>query len=88
MIQLHADFSVNHLPLMIRMKKEDLERKLRIERFERCLNCKNFWKCGETKDLIEICEHFEEEPIERQKVVVNLVEFSKLGGSTIRNCSF
>jgi hypothetical protein len=28
------------------MNKEELERKLRRERIEACLNCKNFVKCG------------------------------------------
>lgn len=64
-------------------------RKLKIENLERCMNCLGFVACKEEKkeDVVD-CTRFREEPIERQKVAANLVEFSKLGGSTVRNCSF
>ena len=41
------DFSVIITSLMIKMNKEELERKLKRERVEACLNCKRFVKCDD-----------------------------------------
>jgi len=38
---------------------EELERKLKRERVEACLNCKNFLKCDDIGKLAE-CDDFEE----------------------------
>ena len=44
---------------MTKMKSEELDRKLKRERVEVCLNCKNFLKCEEIGKFEE-CADFEE----------------------------
>jgi hypothetical protein len=71
---------------MIKMRKKDceldrLEKKLKSENIERCLNCKLFCKCIELKEEVCTCERFRELPLREQLIVVNLAEFSKLKGA-------
>ena len=70
------------------MKKVDLELKLRKERVERCLNCKNFRKCSEVIQEIELCDHFDEQPLSEQSVVVGLICYSKLNVVKKPACSY
>lgn len=44
---------------MIKMKEEELERKLKREHVEACLNCKKFVKCKSIGKFVE-CVDFEE----------------------------
>lgn len=44
---------------MIKMKKEELARKLKHERVEACLNCKKFVKCDDIGKYAE-CVSFKE----------------------------
>ena len=44
---------------MIKMKEEELERKLKRERVEACLNCEKFVKCEDIGKYVE-CADFEE----------------------------
>ena len=53
--------------MAIRYMKEDLERKLKRERVDACLNCKRFVKCDEI-GRFEECAQFEE-VIGKSKVV-------------------
>jgi hypothetical protein len=47
--------------LLIEMKKEDLERKLKRERVETCLNCQNFVSCPKLGQFEPCnCEDFAE----------------------------
>ena len=62
------------------MEKVDLELKLRKERVERCLNCKNFRSCQEVVQEIEVCGHFVEQPLNRQVIIVGLKEYSASTG--------
>jgi len=62
------------------MEKVDLELKLRKERVERCLNCKSFRKCEEVIQDVEICQHYEELPLNKQVVIVNLKDYSSAIG--------
>ena len=79
---------------MIKMKKENknvdkIEKKLKIENIERCLNCKLFSSCTEMKEEIVVCSRFKELPIRRQLIVVSLAEYSKLKGTkNLTLCSF
>jgi hypothetical protein len=57
------------------MKKVDLELKLRKERIERCLNCRNLKSCGEIIQTIEVCWHFRELPVSQQSVIVSLRQY-------------
>ena len=59
------------------MKKEDLERKLKRERVQICLNCKHFVGCDEIGQN-EVCGHFSEVADDRQFAIVSLSEYSKL----------
>ena len=76
------------------MKKEDreldrLERKLKIENLERCLNCKSFLKCTLLKEEVSICSSFEEIPLKKQLIIVNLKAYSRLKGTkNLSLCSF
>jgi len=54
------EFLVSILPLMIEMKEEELERKLKREHVEACLNCKKFVKCEDIGKYVE-CGEFEED---------------------------
>jgi hypothetical protein len=67
------------------MEKVDLELKLRKEHVERCLNCKNFRRCGEVIQEIEICEHFVELPLTKQSIIVNLKDYSSAMGCKKKN---
>ncbi|NLE04461.1 MAG: hypothetical protein GX638_06640 [Crenarchaeota archaeon] len=79
---LSSDFSVQslfyHLFLMIKMN-EKLERKVRIENVNRCLNCISFVTCSESfKENIADCgEKFVELPLDKQVLVVSLIEEQK-----------
>ena len=44
---------------MIKMKEDELTRKLKRERVEACLNCKKFVKCEDIGKYVE-CTAFEE----------------------------
>ena len=56
--------------MMIEMTKEELERKLKRERVEVCLNCVKFLKC-ESIGKFEICDDFEE--LEHESWIVKQV---------------
>ena len=57
----------------------DVERKLKIENLTACMNCKRFVRCKEPhkEDIVDCSHHFDEEPSERQVVVVNLLEWTR-----------
>jgi hypothetical protein len=55
------------------MNKE-LERKLKRERVEACLNCKKFAKCNDIGKFEE-CGDYSEVDVEKQVVVVSLKEY-------------
>ena len=59
------------------MNSEDLERKLKTERVEACLNCKLFTGC-ENIGRFEECEDFLEVENEKAMVIVSLDEYAKL----------
>lgn len=65
---------------MNKISRKDLERKLKTERVEVCLNCKLFTEC-ENIGMFEECEDCLE--VERGKaiVIVRLDEYSRLGSS-------
>jgi hypothetical protein len=64
---------------MIEMYDEKLERKLKVERLGRCMNCRFFVSCREDKkENIEDCGEFRELSSERQVVVIGLEEYCKL----------
>ncbi len=79
---------------MIKMRKElekldILEKKLKIENIERCLNCKSFLRCKERKEDVVVCEHYKEVPVKQQLVIVKLSEYEKLHDSKNKSlCSF
>ena len=56
---------------------EVLERKLKRERVEACLNCKKFEECDSIGEFEE-CVDFSELDVNEQVVVVSLKEYSKL----------
>jgi hypothetical protein len=57
------------------MKKESLQRKLKRERVEMCLNCENFVECESIGQYEPCnCENFVEVEDERQVVIVSLDE--------------
>jgi hypothetical protein len=56
------------------MKRKDLERKLKTERVETCLNCKLFTKCDDIGRFVE-CEDFLEVESDMVRVIVRLDEF-------------
>lgn len=63
--------------MMTKMFDEKVERKMKIENLERCMNCVGFEDCKEKmKEDIVDCDHFEELDEEDQVVVVNLNEWS------------
>ena len=59
------------------MNSEDLERKLKIERVEVCLNCNLFIDCENIGMFVE-CEDFLEVEMERVMIIINLDEYSRL----------
>jgi hypothetical protein len=58
------------------MKDKALERKLKIERVEICLNCRLFTDCNNIGQLVE-CEEFVEVKVEKAMVIVRLDEYAK-----------
>jgi hypothetical protein len=75
------------------MRKEDceldkLERKLKIEYIELCLNCQLFIRCCERKDGIVCCGKYKEMPLEDQLVIVGFTEYSKLRGTKNLSLSY
>ena len=62
---------------MKRISNKELERKLKIELVEVCLNCKLFTGC-EDIGLLEECEDFLEVEDEKVIVIVSLDEYTKL----------
>jgi len=79
---------------MIKMNKKlfklsKVEKKLKLENIERCLNCKLFSDCPETKEEVIVCSKFKEIPVKQQLVIVKLSDYSKLKDSkTPLLCSF
>ena len=61
----------------MKMTDEDLERKLKLERVEACLNCKQFAQCENIGKFVE-CEEFVELEREKAKIVMRLDEYAKL----------
>ncbi len=59
------------------MKSEELERKVKIERVEACLNCQRFTGCENIGTFVE-CEEFVEVECEKAMVIVRLIEYAKL----------
>jgi len=57
-----------------------IEKKLKIENLERCLNCSCFNRCLELKEEVALCEKFKEVPMKKQLVIVSLEENSRLKG--------
>lgn len=61
------------------MKNEELERKLKRERVEICLNCQNFVECDRIGQIEPCnCEDFDEVQDCEQFVIVSLDEYAKL----------
>jgi hypothetical protein len=58
------------------MNDKELERKLKTERVEACLNCKLFIDCNNIGRLVE-CEEFIEVFSEKAMVIVRLDDYSK-----------
>lgn len=56
---------------------KDVERKLKIERVQVCLNCKRFTKC-ENIAKFEECEDFSEINDKMAMVIVSLKDYIKL----------
>ena len=59
------------------MKRKDLERKLKTERVETCLNCMLFTDCDDIGRFVE-CANFLEVGCKRVMFIVRLDEYSKL----------
>jgi hypothetical protein len=57
------------------MKDKELERKLKLERVEVCLNCTLFTDCKNIGRLVE-CEEFVEIEVEKTMVIVRLDAYS------------
>ncbi len=66
------------------MKSEILEKKLKTERVEVCLNCKLFTDCDDIGRFVE-CEDFLEVEREEMMVIVGLDKYAKL--DSIKNYS-
>ena len=62
---------------------EDLERKLKTERVEACLNCQRFTKCDDIGQFVE-CAEFMEVEAEKAMVIIRLDEYARLGSSKKR----
>ena len=60
----------------------NVERRLRIEHLERCMNCRLFPSCTERgKEDIECCELFDELDSKDQVVVISLERHCRLEGA-------
>lgn len=59
------------------MNREDLERKMKLERVEACLNCKVFTECVNIGRFVE-CEEFVEVDCGKAMIIVSLDEYSRL----------
>jgi hypothetical protein len=59
------------------MESKDLERKLKIERVETCLNCNLFTDCDDIGRFVE-CEDFLKVEREEMIVIVGLDKYAKL----------
>jgi hypothetical protein len=59
------------------MNSKELQRKLKVERVEVCLNCTLFTDCNNIGQFVE-CEEFVEVDSEKAMVIVRLDEYSKL----------
>jgi hypothetical protein len=63
--------------MMTKILNKKVERKMKIENLERCMNCLGFEICKERmKEDVVDCDHFEELSDNEQVVVVNLNEWS------------
>jgi len=60
------------------MNSIELERKLKIERIERCMNCKTFTHCSLVKDEIVCCARYQEVDEREQVVVIGLEHYCGL----------
>jgi hypothetical protein len=58
---------------------EKLERKVRIENLTRCMNCLSFTTCSEPfkENMVDCGEKFVELPVDKQVVVISLIEGQK-----------
>ena len=59
------------------MERKDLERKLKTERVETCLNCNLFTDCEDIGRFVE-CTNFLEVESKRVMIIVRLDEYSNL----------
>ncbi|MFH0748547.1 MAG: hypothetical protein V1915_01290 [Candidatus Bathyarchaeota archaeon] len=59
------------------MKRKELERKLKLERVEVCVNCRRFTECEKIGRYVE-CEKFVEVEYETAMVIVRLEEYSRM----------
>jgi hypothetical protein len=57
------------------MNSDELERKLKIEHLERCMNCKTFVHCVLVKDEIVCCAKYQEVDEREQVVVIDLEHY-------------
>ena len=62
------------------MKDKELEKKLKLERIEVCLNCKLFTDCTNI-GRFEECEEFVEVDSEKAMVIVRLDEYTRSNSS-------
>lgn len=58
------------------------------DRMERCANCSKLYACNLKKDENDVCPLFDPLPIERQTIIVSLLEFSRLQGVKYPTCSY
>ena len=56
---------------------EELERKLKRERVEKCLNCKWFVECNDIGEYEE-CDEYSEVDLKEQVVVISLSDYGRL----------
>ena len=69
--------------------EQNQQQRTKTHRLERCQNCCKLYKClSSGKDTKEICPVFEPLPLTNQLIVVDLVEFSRLGGNRHPNISY
>ena len=59
------------------MMSEELERKLKRERVEKCLNCKWFVGCDDIGEYEE-CDEYSEVDLKEQVVIISLSDYERL----------
>jgi hypothetical protein len=66
-----------------RFRMNKIEKKLKMENIERCLNCKLFCRCKLQKEEMVICYDYSEVSDDEQVVVVPLKEWAHLNGNSL-----